>query len=173
MEGIMVFKGLFGKKRGNKGDFSNELNAKLRKLFPTKDEKKLQTMACISGLMARVAWCDLDIHGQEVEHMKKSLGHWMELPQEDIDAIVTVSLEHTQDLAGVESYKYTEFLAERFDQGERFGLLKALFALTAADGTVAEREAEEIRIVCKGLLLESKHFLAARATVLDFLGSLR
>ena len=143
------------------------------KLFPDGDESRLITIACISGLMARIAWCDLDVHGSEVEQMKKSLGHWTQLPQKDIDAIVTVALEHTRELAGVESYRYTEFLSECFDTGKRFGLLKALFAVAASDGTVAEKEAEEIRIISRGLLLESKHFLAAKATVLEYLGSLR
>ena len=169
----MVFKGFFGQKNGDKKELSNELNTKLRKLFPAADESKFLVLACISGLMARIAYCDLDIHGKEVGHMKKHLGHWMDLPQKDIDTIVGVALEHTKELAGVESYQYTEFLATHFDIGKRFGLLKALFALAAADGTVAEREAEEIRIVSKGLLLEPKHFVAAKATVLEFLGSLR
>ena len=169
----MVLKSFFGKNNAPKYDLSNELSNKLTKLFPDADENELSTIACISGLMARIAWCDLDIHKDEVEHMKKSLGHWMELSQKDIDTIVTITLEHTKELAGVESYKYTEFLVAHFTTGKRFGLLKALFALAASDGTVAEREAEEIRIVSKGLLLEPKHFAAAKATVLEFLGSLR
>ena len=169
----MVLSSFFGKKRTGQQVISNELKDKLVRLFPDSDESKCTTMACISGLMARIAWCDLDIHGDEVEEMKKSLGDWTPLPQKDIDAIVTVALEHTKELAGVESYQYTDFLAESFDTSKRFGLLKALFALAASDGTVAEREAEEIRIISKGLLLEPKHFVAAKATVLEFLGSLR
>ena len=169
----MVFKGFFGKKNVERKELANELDTELGKLFPDADEGKRLTIACISGLMAKVAWCDLNVHGNEVEHMKKSLAQWTELPQKDIDVIVMVALEHVKELAGVESYRYTEFLAERFDIGKRFGLLKALFSLAASDGTVAEREAEEIRIISKGLLLEPKHFLAAKATILEYLGSLR
>ena len=169
----MVFKNFLDREKGEEKDSSNELSSKLQKLFPGENSDKFLIFACISGLMARIAWCDLDIQRKEVEHMKKSLRDWMELPQEDIDTIVTVALEHTKELAGVESYKYTEFLSKHFERGKRFGLLKALFALAASDGTVAERESEEIRIVSKGLLLERKHFIAAKATVLEFLGSLR
>ena len=172
-EAGMVFKNLWDRKKGDERNTFNELDSRLRRFFPSVDEGKFLALACISGLMARVAWCDLEIHRDEVEHMKKNLGHWMKLPQKDIDIVVEVALEHTRELAGVESYKYTDFLADDFDRNKRFGLLKALFALAAADGTVAEREAEEIRIISKGLLLESKHFVAAKATVLEFLGSLR
>ena len=169
----MVLKGFFGGKKVATEGNTNELVGKLAGFFPDGDRDDRAAMACIAGLMARVAYCDLDVHGDEIAHMKEHLGKWIELPQQDIDAIVTVALEHTEELAGVESYQYTDFLSSRFDAKSRFGLLKALFALAAADGTVAVRESEEIRTLSKGLLLESKHFLAARATVLEFLASLR
>ena len=110
----MVFKALLGKKNGEKRKLATELENKLGKFFPDGDEGKMTTIACISGLMAKVAWCDWDVHGKEVEHIKKSLGHWTELPQRDIDAIVSIALEHTEELAGVEGYRYTEFLSEKF-----------------------------------------------------------
>ena len=123
------FSRVFLAKRKNVGNSKGSWDSELGRLLPDAEEGELTIIACISGLMAKVAWCDLDVHGDEVEHMKKSLGHWTELPQQDIDAIVAVALEHTRELAGVEAYRYTEFLSERFDRGKTVRIAEGPFRL--------------------------------------------
>lgn len=153
-------------------NFENVLHEKLHSQLPNASEANLVTIACLSGLLARVAWTDLEIHEGEVQVMKDALTKWTDLSQDEIEATVTVSIEQIKELAGLENHKYTEPLSESLTESQRYGILEALFQLAAGDGEVSESESEEIRIISRGLLLETKHFISARATVLEYLGAL-
>ena len=48
-----------------------------------------------------------------------------------------------------------------------------LFSVAASDGNADNLESEEIRTISKGLGLEHKHFVAARMSVKEYLGSLK
>lgn len=174
----MAFWDIFNKKSNNNGgtsgtgDGSCRLQRETIRLLPDANPEQQVRAACLAGIMSQVAWCDLDIRAEEVENMKAALKKWTDLEEQEVTAVVSLALDNVQELAGLENYKYTEVLSTTMEHGQRFGLLKALFALAAADGSVAEKEAEEIRLICKGLLLEHKHFISAKATVLEHLAAL-
>ena len=73
----------------------------------------------------------------------------------------------------MEDHKYTDPLNDMLTNEQRYKVLEGLFALAASDGNAEQLESEEIRIISKGLLLEHKHFISARATVLNSLGALK
>ncbi|MFT6604717.1 MAG: putative tellurite resistance protein B-like protein, partial [Bacteriovoracaceae bacterium] len=95
------------------------------------------------------------------------------LSAEEIDAIVAVSIDEIKDLSGLENHKYCPPLVEILEKDQRYGLLESLFQIAASDGNVEDNESEEIRLITTGLNLEHKHYISARATVLEFLGALR
>ena len=154
-------------------DNRNTLLSKIKSLLPNKSDKQYQIITCVAGLLARVAYTDFTIDPGEEESMKVALKTWTNLNNEDVDAIVKISLDEIKNLAGLENHLYTSALHEHLSKDERYQLLESLFAVAAADGNVENQESEEIRLIATGLRLSHQHFISARATVLDKLGALK
>ncbi|MCO4794109.1 MAG: TerB family tellurite resistance protein [Bacteriovoracaceae bacterium] len=151
----------------------SHLQTKVTELLPGEEESTLILVTCIAGLFSRVAYADMEIAPEEVAHMEKALLEWTELSKNQITAVVELTLKEVKDLAGIENHKYTDPLNEILSNDQRYKVLVGLFSLAASDGNAEQLESEEIRIICKGLLLEHKHFISARATVLEHLGALK
>lgn len=149
------------------------IHTKLKKLLPQEDDAKLETVACIAGLFARVAHADYQIDQSEKEAMNFALNEWTSLAPDHIQGVVELAISETKKLAGLENQTYTRHLCEVLNQDERYGLVEALFALAAADDSVENSESEEIRLINQGLKLSPQHFTAARATVAKKLAALK
>lgn len=153
--------------------FAGRLQQKVASLLPNSDNEEKLLVACVAGLLARVAYIDFKIHESELLKMRGALNEWTDLDSHDIQAIVTLAIEEIKDLAGLENHTYCAPLNELLNPDQRYALLEGLFALAASDGEVESRESEEIRLITQGLRLEHKHFIAARATVLEHLKALK
>jgi uncharacterized tellurite resistance protein B-like protein len=145
----------------------------LKTRMPNSSEDELVEVACIAGLLARVAYVDFEITPEEESHIVAVLKEWTELPQDMIIVIANLAMEHVKELAGMENHLYVHQLKTIIDQDTRFEIVEALFALAASDGVVENIESEEIRIIVKGFDLSDQHFLAARAKVADKLAALK
>ena len=155
------------------GGFSSRLHQKVTDLLPDKDEETLLKVACVSGLLARVAFVDLHIDDSEKKVIIDSLIKWSDLSDDEAKAVAELCLEEIKDLAGVENHLYCLPLREALSEKERFNIIKALFAVAAADGNVDNGESEEIRNINHGLYLEHQHYISARSTILEHLGALK
>lgn len=165
---------LAGGLTGDKSEeFTSRLHQKIAEQFSERDEYFQVKAACLSGLMARIAFADLKIEDTERSSIEKSLTQWMELSSEEAKSLTALCLEEVKDLAGVENHLYCLPIRESLPENERYQILVTLFHVAAADGNVENMESEEIRNIGKALLLEHKHFISARSTVLEFLGSLK
>lgn len=168
----MAFWDIFGVS-GQKESHLSGLHKKIEKLLPNATDDEHILVACTSGLFARVIYIDFEVHKNEVSKMKSALQQWTKLGAEEIDAIVSISIEEIKNLSGLENHKYCPPLVKILDNDHRYGLLESLFQIAASDGTVEDQESEEIRLIATGLNLEHKHFISARASVLEYLGALR
>ena len=149
------------------------LESKLRQEFPDHDDIKLAEIACISGLLARVAFVDLNIEESEKINIQHSLKKWLSVDDDFAVKLTKITCSETESLAGTENHSYTQFLKENLTETKRYHILEMLFSVAASDGNADNAESEEIRIITKGLGLEHKHFVSARVSVKDFLGSLK
>lgn len=156
-----------------KEQFTSRLHEKLTKKFPDKAEEFHLKAACLSGLMARIAFADMKIDESEKVFIKESLVKWMKMSEEEGTLLANLCTDEIKDLAGIENHLYCLPLRESLPVSERYQIVETLFAIAAADGSVENQESEEIRNINNALLLEPKHFTAARATVLEYLASLR
>ena len=151
----------------------SQLQLKVASLLPNDNEETHILVTCLAGLFSRVAYADMNIEQTEVTHIKKALSDWTELKEEQIEAVVKLSIGMVKELTSVEDHKYTDPLNDMLTNEQRYKVLEGLFALAASDGNAEQLESEEIRIISKGLLLEHKHFISARATVLNSLGAFK
>lgn len=141
--------------------------------FPGMPEEKRILFASLAGLSARVAYVDFHICDNEQETIEKALEKWMELSEEQAKFISEIAISEVKELAGLDSRKYCTALNDFLDNHQKMQVIETLFQVSAADNHVEDKESEEIRVIATGLLLEHKHFIAARATVAEYIGALR
>jgi len=154
-------------------DFSSQLHEKLFKRLPSHSEDNILIITCMAGLLARVAFIDFDFDERERKVMLESLEKIDDVTIEEANVIVDIAIEEIKSLSGLENHLYCYPISENLSLEKRYGIIQALFNLAASDDGVSEKESEEIRQINNGLLLEHKHFIAARAMVLDKLDSLK
>ena len=71
----MAFWDIFKDKKSDSENLST-IHVKVKNLLPDESETNLIKTACISGLLARVASIDFEIHQDEVLQMTQSLIDW-------------------------------------------------------------------------------------------------
>ena len=140
---------------------------KLGSFFQVQQMRHILSFGCVAGLMARVAFSDMVIEKQEVEQMKKSLGQFAILDEEQTSATVQIALEDVKSLCGIENYMYTDPLSTMLTSSQRFNLLKALFKIAASDGVAEDVESEEIRLITKGPIVRKLSTLLLRGPQLQ------
>lgn len=154
-------------------EFINDLHRKFSEHFPKMDENRVTALTCISGLLAKVAYVDFQVHPDEVENMKKALIHWSKLTEEEAQFVAEIAVTEIKSLSSHDNRKYCKPLVEIFSVDERFEVLETLFELAASDGIVELAESNEINYISKALVLEHKYFVAAKAQVREFLATLK
>jgi uncharacterized tellurite resistance protein B-like protein len=137
-----------------------------------KEDDELIKIACLAGLLARVAYIDFDVDDEERKQMKKVLIDVVHLDKEEAYLVVDLAVDEIKDLSGLENHKYCHPLNNILDNQQKFDLVLALFSIAASDGEISELESEEIRLINKGLELEHQHYVAARVQYKKYLGVL-
>lgn len=151
----------------------NDLHNELKEKFPNKDDNFLGKIACISGLLAKVAHCDLEVSKEEEKSMHIHLQEYGEFNNEEALIVVDLAILKMEKLKGLHTRDYCAPLTELLDKTQRYEVLKLLFSVAASDENVDNDEVETIRTICTGLLLEHKHFVAAKAGIKEHLGALK
>lgn len=167
----MNFWDIFNKKEDKKE--ISVLRQKIIGHFPNMEENRQILLASVSGLCARVAFVDFEVCLNETKAIEEALTKWMELNKEESEFIASLAISEVKELAGLDNRNYCTALNDLLDNTKKLHILETLFQISAADGNVEQNESEEIRIISKGLLLEHKHFIAARATVAKHIGALK
>tara|TARA_R110002072_G_scaffold64203_1_gene159039 strand:- start:12842 stop:13372 length:531 start_codon:yes stop_codon:yes gene_type:complete len=175
---MALWDNLISSLKQTKKEYANGLHQKIEKLLEQKTdvehtEEEVVKIACISGLMARVAYIDFHIDDEEIKLIKESLNTWTKLSESEINIIADLAVKEVKELAGLENYLYTNGLKDLMDNDNKYQILETLFAIAAAHDGVDEKESEEIRTINHGLALEHKHFISARASVLKSLNALK
>ena len=130
-------------------------------------------VAAFAYLLARVAGVDSHITPDEMDLMHRLVQREADLSDEEATAIVDLALGDANRFAGTHNLEVTaEFLALS-SPAQRLGLLRCLFAVSAADDSVATAEDNEIRRISRELKIEHADFIHARSEVREHLAVLR
>lgn len=146
---------------------------KISTLLTNKSEEELVKIACIAGLCARISYVDFKLEESEELAMREVLKQWTQLSDQEVEAVVDLATGEIKTLGGVDNHLYVHQLKPFLSENERYQILISLFALAASDGQVENIESEDIRIIAKGFDLSDQHFLAARASVVEYIASLK
>ena len=124
------------------------------------DEIKLVTG--YAGLLGKVAYADTEVTPEEADRVRRVLGAELGLGLGRVERIAELLEQERARLFTIEDYIYSRLVNEVADRMQKLALLRAMFAIAAADGTVRDREEQVIRVASKGLLLSHRDFIDAR-----------
>jgi uncharacterized tellurite resistance protein B-like protein len=141
----------------------------LEKLAP----ERARYVAAFAYLLARVAGVDSRVTPDEMDLMHRLVQREADLSDEESAAIVDLALGDTRRFAGTHNLDVTREFAALSTHAQRLGLLRCLFAVSAADDSVATAEDNEIRRITRELKIEHADFVHARAEVREHLAVLK
>jgi len=125
--------------------------------------ERARWVAAFAFILSRVANADLEITDAETRAMEGLLVERAHLPAGQ--AVLAVQIAKTQSrlFGGTENFLVTREFKEIASRDERLELLSCLFAVAAADGSIASGEEVAIRQIASELALTPAEFDAARA----------
>lgn len=167
----MSFWDLF--KHEEKTPHLSTLHKRIIEELPDKTENTYVLITCLAGLLARVAYADLEIQDKEEKVMQEILERRTTLLTSEAQWVTKLAIEEIKELVGVENREYCNALNELLTTDQKQMILISLFEIAAGDETVDSAEVDQIRNISKALLLENHHFIAAKITVKDSLGALK
>jgi uncharacterized tellurite resistance protein B-like protein len=123
----------------------------------------LRKLCLAGGLLARVAYTDMQVSDQENQAIIAELqDHWGLTP---VEAGAVAKSAEANIAADMDYYRLTRSFFEATDEQERVNFLDVLFGVTTSDGKASYEEIEEVRTIANGLLLTHQQFIAAKLKV--------
>lgn len=132
---------------------------------PEIPEAALRKLCLAGGLLARVAYADQQVSGDEDQAIIAALQqHW---GVSALEAAVVAKAAEANVQGDLDYYRLTRNFFEVTTEEERVRFLDVLFAVTTSDSDMAFEEVEEIRRITSGLLLSHHQFIDAKMKALN------
>lgn len=128
--------------------------------MPVEQARYLATFAAI---LARVAYADLAISAVETARMEEVLREVGGLSESQAALVVHIAQAHTKLFGGTENFLLTREFAEIAQRDQVEQLLHCLFAVAAADGSIAVVEEERIRQIATELKVSHREYIDIRS----------
>jgi uncharacterized tellurite resistance protein B-like protein len=130
-------------------------------------------VAGFAYLLGRVAGADSHVSADETALMKRLVMKEAGLSDGEAEAVVRLALDDHRRFGGTHNLIVARELAAVTTPGQRLGILRCLFAISAADASVQVVEDNEIRGITRELKIEHADFVRARLEVREHLAVLR
>lgn len=150
-----------GEGRGSEGQ--TETVRKIVRQLDALPRERARWVAAFAFILSRVANADLEITDSETRAMERILIEQARLPEEQAVLAVQIAKSQNRLFGGTENFLVTREFKEIASREERLQLLSCLFAVAAADGSIAGAEETVIRQIASELTLTPAEFDAARA----------
>lgn len=137
------------------------------------DEDRARFLAAFAYVLARVAHADMQVDATEVAEMEQALVRVADLSESDARLVVQIAVHQAVDLGGSEDYLVTREFRKTTEKAERVQLMRALFAVAAADDTITSAESAEAAKIGEELGLTRPEINALRLEHRDKLAELR
>ena len=131
--------------------------------------ERARYLAAFAYLLGRVAAVDLHVGDDERSLIVRLVAEEGALTADESEAVVTLALADARRLGGTRNIEVTRVFASESTREQQMGVLRCLFAVSAADGSVTVREDNEIRTISRELRIEHQDFIRARLQVQEHL----
>jgi uncharacterized tellurite resistance protein B-like protein len=130
----------------------------VKRHMPDADPDVVAIVGAVAGLLARVAYADLELSESELDEIRHQLGNVEGFEKPGIEAVCELVREHSQAL-GVEGIQtYTRVLYDETSRALRIEVLDVLLDLAAADGRVTLDETNLLRRITTSLGLSDADY---------------
>lgn len=141
---------------------SAELAQRVRESLPDADDEDVRVATAVAGLFAVVAYADREYLDSERQRIRDDLGRLPMFTEAATDAVCGLLDSSIVELATGNSQAFTRDLRELLDVEGRREVLEVLVDLAAADGSIAQTEADTLRRLTAALALSPDDYLAAQ-----------
>jgi uncharacterized tellurite resistance protein B-like protein len=124
-----------------------QISARLERLEP----ELARYLAAFAYVLARAASADLTLSDPEAQEMRRIVCELANLAQDEADLVVEIARSQVRLLGGTENYVVTREFKNISTRVQRAQLLECLFAVAAADGSIATAESAEIMAIAEEL----------------------
>ena len=137
------------------------------------DPARAKFIAAFAYLLGRAARADMHISLEETGLMERIIMEHGGMPEGQ--AILVVQMAKTQNIlfGGTENFLVSREFNSNSTHQERMALLDCLFAVAAADSSIATIEDNEISQIADELRIEHRDFIAIRSKYRDRLAVLK
>jgi uncharacterized tellurite resistance protein B-like protein len=174
-ESVMSILDLFKLNRADRSASSAETETvrKITEALDRLDPQRARYIAAFSYLLGRVAHADLKISPEESRMMERIVVERGKLPEEQ--AVIVVQIAKTQNIlfGETENYLVSREFNNMASLEEKLALIDCLFAVAAADKSIATIEDNEVSQIADELKVEHRDFIAVRSTYRDYLAVLK
>lgn len=146
-----------------------QLFDRIAKLGSHLTETELKEVTAVAGLCGKTAYADDKITPTEISKIKAILLSESKLSAESVDIVLTLIQEQRVPLLTLEAYFYIRLANEAMDKEQKRALLRNLFQIAAADGTICLAEENTLFSMADQLKLQRQEVVALKREFKNFL----
>jgi uncharacterized tellurite resistance protein B-like protein len=137
------------------------------------DPGRAKFIASFAYLLGRIARADMNISAEETATMERIIMEHGAMPEEQ--AILVIQIAKTQNIlfGGTENYLVSREFNSISSHEEKMILLDCMFAVAAADKSIATIEDNEISQIADELRIEHRDFISVRLKYREWLAVLK
>ena len=129
--------------------------------------------AAVAYTIARAANADLDISAEETAVMEQALQGEERLDEPTAILVTEMAKLQAKTVGGTEDYVVTRELKHLTTMEQRLAVVKACFAVTAANGSISAEESAIVNEIAKELDIDAEALNTVRAEYHDLLSSVQ
>ncbi len=135
--------------------------------------ERAKFIAAFAYLLGRIARADMRISPEETKTMEQIVMERGKMPEEQ--AVLVVQMAKTQNVlfGGTENYLVGREFRSISNRSDRMHLLDCMFAVAAANKSIATIEDNEISQIADELRIEHRDYISVRSRYRDFLAVLK
>jgi uncharacterized tellurite resistance protein B-like protein len=146
---LLKFLGLGERESDGRGE--TETVRRIATRLESLDPEKARFLAAFAFVLARVAHADLEIDESETHQMERSVRKIAHLSEGEATLAVEIAKSQTRLTGGTENYVVTREFRNASTKEQRGQLLRCLYEVAAADGTISAEESAEIMSIAEEL----------------------
>ena len=136
-------------------------------------QPRARYLAAFAYVLARVAHADLDISDDELREIHRIVREVGALAEDEAALVVEIARSHVIERSGTEDYVVTRQLRRMSTRDQRIDVVRCLYAVAAADGSISQLESRSVSMIGAELGLTADEIAALRSERREQLAVLR
>jgi len=161
---ILELLGLSGPRKTDTPSIDNEVLDEIAQELSALTRDEALRVAAFAYVLSRVAYSDMKLGQEEHSRMRKLLQSQAALSPSVADTVTKMATQKAKLFGSTYNYLVTREFNKIASPEEKKELLRAVFAVAAADGVITSAESRELRQVASELRLDRSDYTDLRVT---------